>query len=152
MGAATVVGLLVRRRVFRLRDMAVLPGAADVAPYVAATGGLALNNLSALAPTLVATTLATSLGGQHLGAHTVLRTLMGFWLQVGGWRWWCGEAVGGRLWVGQAQLCLLPLAACLRRLVPDLPYLLPPFSPPATPSHPPLPSRFSLPSTPPRTA
>ena len=52
--------------------MRSLPGGADVATY----------NLSALLPTLVATSMATGLGVQHLGAHTILRQLMGFWLQV----------------------------------------------------------------------
>lgn len=120
-------------QIFDPRDMGSLPGAADVAPYARMTAPLAVNNLSALLPTLVATrcgpcatlvsvgrssmrasfmawlavcaaallpimkcpvfcaphsippcSLATGLGVQHLGAHTILRQLMGFWLQVGG--------------------------------------------------------------------
>ncbi|PSC72302.1 MATE family efflux transporter [Micractinium conductrix] len=81
-GAATVCGLLARKQVFDLRDMAALPSAADVRPYAAMTGSLAVNNLSALLPTLVATSVATGLGVTHLGAHTILRQLMGFWLQL----------------------------------------------------------------------
>jgi Na+-driven multidrug efflux pump len=69
-------------QIFNLRDMAALPGPADVRPYARMTGSLVLNNLSALLPTLVATSAATGLGVQHLGAHTILRQLMGFWLQV----------------------------------------------------------------------
>jgi hypothetical protein len=74
---------------FDIHDMASLPSAADVQPYASMAGSLAVNNLSALLPTLVATTLATGLGAQHLGAHTILRQLMGFWLQARlllGWR------------------------------------------------------------------
>lgn len=81
-GAAAVCALLARRQVFDLRDMAALPSPADVRPYVRMAGPLAVNNLAALAPTLVATAVATGLGASHLGAHTILRQLMGFWLQV----------------------------------------------------------------------
>jgi Na+-driven multidrug efflux pump len=81
-GAITVCALLHRKQIFNLRDMAALPGPADVRPYARMTGSLVLNNLSALLPTLVATSAATGLGVQHLGAHTILRQLMGFWLQV----------------------------------------------------------------------
>lgn len=42
-------------QIFDPRDMAALPGTADVAPYAGMMGGLAMNNLSALLPTLVAT-------------------------------------------------------------------------------------------------
>ncbi len=34
-------------------------------------------------PCFLPLSLATGLGVQHLGAHTILRQLMGFWLQVG---------------------------------------------------------------------
>ncbi|PRW57123.1 MATE family efflux transporter [Chlorella sorokiniana] len=81
-GAATVVALLARKQIFDVRDMASLPGPADVSPYARMTAPLAVNNLSALLPTLVATSLATGLGVTHLGAHTILRQLMGFWLQL----------------------------------------------------------------------
>lgn len=40
-GAATVCGLLARRGILDARDLLLLPRPADVAPYVAATGGLA---------------------------------------------------------------------------------------------------------------
>lgn len=75
-------------QIFDWRDMAALPAPLDARPYVRMTGNLAVNNLSALLPTLVATSVATGLGVSHLGAHTILRQLMGFWLQVGwevGW-------------------------------------------------------------------
>ncbi|EFN54965.1 hypothetical protein CHLNCDRAFT_134737 [Chlorella variabilis] len=68
--------------IFHVRDMACLPGPADVRPYARMTAPLAVNNLSALLPTLVATSAATALGVQHLGAHTILRQVMGFWLQL----------------------------------------------------------------------
>ena len=42
-------------QIFDVRDMGSLPGAADVAPYARMTAPLAVNNLSALLPTLVAT-------------------------------------------------------------------------------------------------
>eukprot|EP00887_Chlorella_sp_A99_P002100 scaffold21.g2100.t1 len=82
-GAATVVLLLARRQAFDLRDMArSLPTRAEVVPYFSMAISLSVNNLSALAPTLLATSLATALGANHLAAHTVLRQLMGFWLQA----------------------------------------------------------------------
>lgn len=81
-GAATVCGLLARKQIFDWRDMAALPAPLDARPYVRMTGNLAVNNLSALLPTLVATSVATGLGVSHLGAHTILRQLMGFWLQL----------------------------------------------------------------------
>ncbi|KAI3438217.1 hypothetical protein D9Q98_000654 [Chlorella vulgaris] len=81
-GAATVCILLNRQQLFSLADLASLPGPDAVRPYVGMTGSLAVNNLSALLPTLVATTAATSLGVQHLGAHTILRQLAGFWMQL----------------------------------------------------------------------
>ncbi len=71
-------------QIFDWRDMATLPSPSDARPYARMTGNLAVNNLSALLPTLVATSVATGLGVSHLGAHTILRQLMGFWLQVGG--------------------------------------------------------------------
>jgi hypothetical protein len=70
-------------QIFDPRDMATLPTLIDALPYTRMSGSLAVNNLSALLPTLVATTAATSLGVEVLGAHTILRQLMGFWLQVG---------------------------------------------------------------------
>ena len=42
-------------QIFDVRDMGALPGAADVAPYARMTAPLAVNNLSALLPTLGAT-------------------------------------------------------------------------------------------------
>ncbi len=42
-------------QIFDVRDMSALPGPADVAPYARMTAPLAVNNLSALLPTLVAT-------------------------------------------------------------------------------------------------
>ncbi|KAL4452363.1 hypothetical protein ABPG75_008025 [Micractinium tetrahymenae] len=81
-GAATVCWLLARKQIFDWRDMVALPAPSDARPYAAMTGNLAVNNLSALLPTLVATSVATGLGVSHLGAHTILRQLMGFWLQL----------------------------------------------------------------------
>ncbi|KAL4450047.1 hypothetical protein ABPG77_010716 [Micractinium sp. CCAP 211/92] len=81
-GAVTVCGLLARKQIFDWRDMATLPSPSDARPYARMTGNLAVNNLSALLPTLVATSVATGLGVSHLGAHTILRQLMGFWLQL----------------------------------------------------------------------
>lgn len=55
-GAATQLVLLHRKGIFDPRDMAALPRASDLRFYVGLTPGLCLNNLAALAPTLVATT------------------------------------------------------------------------------------------------
>lgn len=52
-----------------------------IAPYAKMTLSLSVNNISALAPVLVATSIATGLGASQLAAHTILRQLTGFWLQ-----------------------------------------------------------------------
>lgn len=79
--AAAMLGLLCKYQGFKLRDLLRLPRPSDLRPYLQMTFSLSVNNLSALAPTLVATSLATSLGPSHLAAHTILRQLMGFWMQ-----------------------------------------------------------------------
>lgn len=51
---------------------------------------------AATATTTHTCSLATGLGVQHLGAHTILRQLMGFWLQVRVWvgGWGAGQLAG----------------------------------------------------------
>ena len=101
-------------QIFHVRDMACLPGPADVRPYARMTAPLAVNNLSALLPTLVATSAATALGVQHLGAHTILRQVMGFWLQVRGG----ARAGAGR---GQTRVGCAPGATRPPRIAAALP-------------------------------
>lgn len=80
-GAAALIGWLVRRQEFNLEDLRKLPDINAVKPYLQMGPSLAVNNVAALAPMLAATSLATSLGPDSLAAHTVLRQLSGFWLQ-----------------------------------------------------------------------
>lgn len=80
-GAGVVTLLLARRGAFRLTDMFDIPKLEAVVPYSKMTVSLGINNISALAPILVATSLATNLGAPELAAHTILRQLTGFWLQ-----------------------------------------------------------------------
>ena len=85
-----------------------LPTRTEVLPYLTMAVSLSVNNLSALAPTLMATTLATALGPSQLAAHTVLRQVMGFWVQAsrgvgGGWGT-RGRAAGASQ--PASQLCL----------------------------------------------
>lgn len=80
-GAVVMLWLLARNKAFDPRDLLQLPSLNDIKPYLRMALSLSINNMSALAPTLVATSLATSLGPANLGAHVILRQLMGFWLQ-----------------------------------------------------------------------
>ena len=83
-GAAAIIWWLTRRGEFDVRDLFHSSRTDIVAaakPYVEMAPNLAVNSVAALAPMLVSTSLATSLGPDALAAHTVLRQLSGFWLQ-----------------------------------------------------------------------
>lgn len=83
-GAAAIIGVLARRGELDIKDLRPSPSAitSAFAPYLRMAPSLALNSLAALAPMLVATSLATGLGADGLAAHTVLRQLSAFWLQA----------------------------------------------------------------------
>jgi putative MATE family efflux protein len=81
MGAAALIGWLVKEGEFNLDDLKTLPNIDAAQPYLHMGPSLAVNSIAALAPMLAATSLATSLGPNALAAHTVLRQLSGFWLQ-----------------------------------------------------------------------
>ena len=81
-GAAAIVGWLIRNDQFDAKDLlSGFPGVNAVVPYMSMAPSLAVNSMAALAPMLLSTSLATSLGPDALAAHTVLRQLSGFWLQ-----------------------------------------------------------------------
>jgi putative MATE family efflux protein len=80
--AAAIIAVLVQRGEFDVKDMLNPPRLGGALPYFRMTPSLALNSVAALAPGLLATSLATTLGPQHLAAHTVLRQLTGFYLQA----------------------------------------------------------------------
>lgn len=84
LSAAAIIKVLITRGELNIRDLLQSP--TDVVraavPYVRMAPNLALNSLAALAPILVSTSLATGLGADGLAAHTVIRQLSAFWLQV----------------------------------------------------------------------
>ena len=82
MGAAAILGVLMYRKEFSAKDLLRVPPVSSALRYAHMAPSLALNSLAALAPALFATSLATSLGPQHLAAHTVLRQLTWFYLQT----------------------------------------------------------------------
>lgn len=81
-GAVGISAVLVNKGVFDPRDLGILPKANAAVPYIQMAPSLFINNLAAMLPMLVATSLATGLGPSHLAAHTVLRQLLGFWWMV----------------------------------------------------------------------
>ncbi|MEO2191847.1 MAG: MATE family efflux transporter, partial [bacterium] len=84
-GAATVLLSLRNNGTFRLEDFLSarsIPTASFVAPYLRMAGPLALSSSAALAPVLLSSSMATGLGPDQLAAHTVLRQISTFWIQL----------------------------------------------------------------------
>ncbi len=84
-GAATVLLSLRGNGTLRLEDFIsakAIPNASFVAPYVRMAGPLALSSTAALAPVLLSGSMATRLGPDQLAAHTVLRQISTFWIQL----------------------------------------------------------------------
>ena len=92
-GCVAIIAWLVKRQEFDAHDLLLFSSSsspsssflttmtAAAKPYAEMFPSLALNNVAALLPMLVATSLATSLGPDALAAHSVLRQLCFFWLQ-----------------------------------------------------------------------
>ena len=84
-GAATVLLSLRNNGILRLEDFLsakAMPTASFVAPYLRMAGPLALSSTAALAPVLLSSSMATRLGPDQLAAHTVLRQISTFWIQL----------------------------------------------------------------------
>lgn len=81
-GAFTVLSVLNHRGQVLFRDLLKLPSLEDAMPYLKMAPSLALSSVAALAPMLASSSLATNLGPDDLAAHTVLRQLSSFWLQI----------------------------------------------------------------------
>lgn len=81
-GAASIIGLLVWRAEFDVKDLGQFPSKDTIVPYLRMAPHLAVNNIAALTPMLVASSLITGLGPDALAAHTVLRQISTFWVQL----------------------------------------------------------------------
>ena len=80
--AFTIMAVLERRGQLSFRDLLQFPSISDALPYIKMTPSVALSSVAALAPMLASSSIATNLGADQLAAHTVLRQLSSFWLQV----------------------------------------------------------------------
>lgn len=84
-GAATVLLSLRNNGTLRLEDFIsakAIPTASSTALYLRMAGPLALSSTAALAPVLLSSSIATNLGPDQLAAHTVLRQISTFWIQL----------------------------------------------------------------------
>jgi len=84
-GAATVMWSLSKNGNLRWADFAsakAVPTAESVSTYMRMAGPLALSGTAALAPVLLSSSIATRLGPDQLAAHTVLRQISLFWIQL----------------------------------------------------------------------
>lgn len=80
-GAAAIIGTLVQRSELDPRHLLAAPSVTATLRYARMAPSMALNSVAALAPMLLATSIATGMGPEQLAAHTVLRQLTGYWQQ-----------------------------------------------------------------------
>lgn len=81
-GACTVLYMLHRKGQLMLEDLVDVPTVSDAMPYVKMAPSLALGQAAVFMPMLASSSIATSLGPNNLAAHTVLRQISSFWLQL----------------------------------------------------------------------
>jgi putative MATE family efflux protein len=81
-GGCTVMYMLYRDQKINISDLFSAPKLSDAKPYIAMAPSLALGNAAALAPVLASSSIATTLGPDQLAAHTILRQISTFWIQL----------------------------------------------------------------------
>ena len=84
-GATIVMWSLWNNGNLRLEDFfsaKAVPTGDSVSVYASMAGPLALSSTAALAPILLSSSIATRLGPEELAAHTVLRQISTFWIQL----------------------------------------------------------------------